>query len=106
MASSIKNELAGLRPVTTPKHIVTVLVATGETIYMHGPVTISPSTGTASALIATPTANNQVAGVALNHATAGEEVQVCVDDTQLYSVIADGGTIAQLKALVWLSLRS
>lgn len=95
MALTIKDTLPGLRPATTPKRVITVPVATGSTIYQYSPVVLVA--GEATILAQTP-AVNRCDGVALSYGAAGENIQVCIDDTQEYSILADGGTVAQLVA--------
>lgn len=76
---------AGFVPVTAPKHYKTYAAA--ATVYKFGMVYLSAN-GTVTLR---PDAGTQVpCGVALNYATAGEDVTVCNDPFQIYRIICTG----------------
>jgi hypothetical protein len=87
------NKMTGMIPTTEPKMIIHYTVATSP-VFKYGPVKIAA--GKISPL-PTPAATIVTAGVALEYGAVGDVVPVCVDQDMLYSVLVDGGSLANLE---------
>ena len=98
---AILDNMKGFRPYNSPKSemVFEYQVTDAQTVDCHEPVAF------ASGLVspaATTTDNDLLAGVALGYGlgTDDDVVSVCVDPDQVYSVVVDALTYAQITALI------